>query len=71
MRIILITTYLHDTTSFTEGVVFKEGKFFDKTGGPQELPQTHSWFGVVNFANKKTKPKIEFDKQELFEGIEF
>jgi glutaminyl-peptide cyclotransferase len=62
----------HDVTSFTEGFLFHNGKLYESTGAPENLPQTKSLFGEVDLKNGKISVKAELDKNIYFgEGIVF
>jgi|SRR6185437_14918085 len=62
----------HDTTLFTEGLVFYKGELFESTGSPDDLPQTESLIGIDNLVTGKFFKKIELDKNKYFgEGITF
>lgn len=64
--------YPHDITSFTEGFLFHDGKLFESTGSPDNLPQTKSLFGVVDLKTGKIDAKAELDRNIYFgEGIVF
>lgn len=64
--------YPHDINSFTEGFLFHEGKLFESTGSPDNLPQTKSLFGVVDLKTGKIDVKVEIDRNTYFgEGIVF
>lgn len=64
--------YPHDITSFTEGFLFHDGKLFESTGAPDNLPQTKSLFGIVDLKTGKIDVKAELDKNIYFgEGIVF
>lgn len=64
--------YPHDTASFTEGLLIHDGKLFESTGSPGELPQTRSLVGEVDLSRGRIKEKVELDKQKYFgEGIVF
>jgi glutamine cyclotransferase len=66
----LVSTYPHDVNAFTEGFLFHEGKLFESTGAPENLPQTKSLFGIVDLKNGKIDTKVEIDKSIYFgEGI--
>ena len=68
----VINYFAHDTSLFTEGLVFHNGHLFESTGSPSELPQTRSLIGVSNLETGKFSPKIEIDKSKYFgEGIVF
>ena len=62
--------YPHDTTSFTEGLLFYNGDLFESTGATTNLTQTKSLFGVVNLETGAIDVKVELDRREYFgEGI--
>jgi glutamine cyclotransferase len=66
----LSRTYSHDTTSFTEGLLVYQGKIFESTGSPEELPSTRSLFGPVDLATGRIAPKVELERKKYFgEGI--
>lgn len=69
----MVTNYfVHDTSLFTEGLLFHNGHLFESTGSPSELPQTKSLIGISDLATGKFSPKIEIDKNKYFgEGIVF
>ena len=65
-------SFPHDTTLFTEGFLVYNGRLFESTGSPPELPQTKSLVGVIDLATGKIDKKIELDKTKYFgEGIAF
>lgn len=63
--------YPHDINSFTEGFLFHEGKLFESTGSPDNLPQTKSVFGSVDLKTGKIDVKAEIDRKLFGEGIVF
>lgn len=64
--------YPHDITSFTEGFLFYNGKLYESTGAPDNLPQTKSLFGEIDLKTGKIAVKAELDKTIYFgEGIVF
>jgi len=66
----VVKTYPHDTTCFTEGFLFHEGKLFESSGAPEYLQQTRSAFGIVDLQKGKLNVKGELDKKQYFgEGI--
>lgn len=68
----LDATYPHDTTSFTEGLLFHDGQLYEATGAPDEMPQTRSLFGTVDLHTGHITPKAEIDRKKYFgEGIVF
>ncbi len=69
-----ITTaiYPHDTTLFTEGLVFHNGLLYESGGAPPEHPFTRSVIGVSDLATGSFTPEIEIDRSKYFgEGIVF
>ena len=68
----LISEYPHDTTSFTEGLLFHDGKLFESTGYTNELPQTKSLFGILDLKTDKINAVVQLDTSKYFgEGITF
>lgn len=66
----LLQAFPHDTTCFTEGLVVHDGKLFESSGAPDNLPQTRSYFGIVNLKTGKIDIKGELDRKTYFgEGI--
>ncbi|MFT3703752.1 MAG: glutaminyl-peptide cyclotransferase [Agriterribacter sp.] len=66
----LINSTPHDTMAFIEGFCWHKGKLYESTGSPDELPETKSYFGVVNTTNGKVEHPYELDRNLFFgEGI--
>lgn len=64
--------YPHDTTIFTEGLVFHKGLLYESGGAPPEIPFTRSVIGVSDLVTGSFTPKVEIDKSRYFgEGIVF
>lgn len=62
----------HDITLFTEGLLFHNGKLYESTGSPDDLPQTKSMIGITDIPTGKFEKKIEIDRNTYFgEGITF
>jgi glutaminyl-peptide cyclotransferase len=60
----------HDVNSYTEGLLFHDGKLFESSGAPQEYDNTRSVVGIVDPASGKIAVKAELDKKTYFgEGI--
>ncbi len=55
-------THPHDTTSFTEGFLVHNGKLYESTGSPDDMPQTRSLFGIVDTSTGKIETKVEVDR---------
>lgn len=64
-------SYPHDTSLFTEGFLFHDGKLFESTGSPDDLPQVKSMVGITNLQTGKFEQKISLDKKYFGEGIVF
>lgn len=66
----LTNIFPHDTLLFTEGLLFNEGRLFESTGSPDELPQAKSMIGVTNLIKGNFENKVELDRSKYFgEGI--
>jgi glutamine cyclotransferase len=60
----------HDVNSYTEGLLFHDGKIFESSGAPQEYDNTRSIVGIVDPVSGKIAVKAELDKKTYFgEGI--
>jgi len=66
----LVDSFPHDTTLFTEGLLFHEDKLFESSGAPQELDYAKSVVGSVELPSGIFNKKIEIDREKYFgEGI--
>jgi glutamine cyclotransferase len=64
--------YTHDTSLYTEGLIFHDGKLYESTGSPDYLPTAKSMIGISNLTTGKFEKKIEIDRTKYFgEGIVF
>ncbi|HEV2355259.1 MAG TPA: glutaminyl-peptide cyclotransferase [Puia sp.] len=63
----------HDTTAFTEGLLFHDGQLYESTGTDADMPESRkSLFGIVDTGTGKIRPKVELDRKKYFgEGIAF
>jgi glutaminyl-peptide cyclotransferase len=63
----------HDTSSFTEGLLFHDGKLYESTGTEPAMPaDRRSLFGTVDPKTGKIEKKAELDRNKYFgEGIAF
>jgi glutaminyl-peptide cyclotransferase len=60
----------HDTTSYTEGFLMHDGKIFESSGAPEDMPNTRSIVGIVDRATGEIHVKAELDRSIYFgEGI--
>lgn len=68
----VVKTLPHDTTAFTEGLLLHNGKLYESTGSPDDMPQTRSVVGEVDLQTGKLNVKVEIDRDQYFgEGIVF
>lgn len=66
----LISSFPHDTTSYTQGLLIHNKHFFESTGSPRDYKQTKSVFGILNPLTGKIDIKAELDRNKYFgEGI--
>src|ERR1700719_3059982 len=50
----------HDTTAFTEGLLFHDGQLYESTGTDTDMPISRkSLFGTVDTTTGKIHPKVE------------
>ncbi len=63
----------HDTTAFTEGLLFHDGQLYESTGTDTNMPESRrSLFGTVDSITGRIHPKVEIDRNKYFgEGIAF
>ncbi len=63
----------HDTTAYTEGLLFHDGQLYESTGTDTDMPESRrSEFGTVDSITGKLLPKVEIDRKKYFgEGIAF
>lgn len=60
----------HDSTCYTQGFLFHEGKLLESTGAPDYLSYTRSLIGMVDLETGKFSIKAEIDRNTYFgEGI--
>ncbi len=66
----VVSSFPHDTTSYTQGLLIHDKKVFESTGSPSNLKQTKSVFGILDMTTGKINVKAELDKDTYFgEGI--
>lgn len=70
LRYTIVKTFPHDTTSYTQGLLVHNKKFYESTGSPDQLKYTRSVVGLLDTATGKINVKAELDKNKFFgEGI--
>lgn len=68
----VVNIFPHDTSSYTEGFLFHNGKLFESTGHTSSFPSSRSLFGIVDLSSGRIDEKAEIDKNKYFgEGIVF
>jgi glutamine cyclotransferase len=70
----VVKAYPHDTSAYTEGLLFHDGQLYESTGTEYStMPHTRrSLFGSVDLATGKIDPKAELDRTKYFgEGFAF
>ena len=66
----LLNAHPHDTSFFTEGLEFHDGRLLESSGGQKEETPHPSAFGVLDMTNGKVSKKVELDNATYFgEGI--
>ncbi len=63
----------HDTSAYTEGLLFHDGQLYESTGTDNNMPDDRrSQFGIVDSNTGKIHTKVEIDRKKYFgEGIIF
>jgi glutaminyl-peptide cyclotransferase len=63
----------HDTSAYTEGLLFHDGQLYESTGTDNNMPDDRrSQFGTVDTTTGKIHTKVEIDRKKYFgEGIVF
>lgn len=68
----IINQFNHDTSAFTEGFTFYEGKLYESTGSPDTGVLTSgTWIASIDLKSGKYDKKIELGKSVFGEGITF
>jgi len=65
----LLKDYPHDSTSFTQGLVFSNGTLYESTGNPEGTLNNGSWVGTVDLATGKQNKQAMLDAAFFGEGI--
>ena len=60
----VLKIYPHDTASYTQGLIWQNGKLYEGTGLPGK-----SKLRIINLANGKPDKEIDLPKEEFGEGI--
>ena len=66
----LLNAHPHDTSFYTEGLEFNDGRLFESSGGQEEETPHPSAFGILDLKTGKVSKKVELDNATFFgEGI--
>lgn len=67
----VVAVHNHDSSAYTEGLYFDQGKLFESTGAASNVPGTRSTIGIVDRKKGQLQVKVELDKSTYFgEGIQ-
>jgi glutamine cyclotransferase len=67
----VVRYFSHDTTSYTEGLLFHKGSLFESTGSPEDQPELESVVGMVDLTNGKIAEEVKINDTLFGEGIVF
>jgi glutaminyl-peptide cyclotransferase len=68
----IINQFNHDTSAFTEGFTFHDGKLYESTGSPDSgVITSGTWIASIDLNTGKYDKKIEQGKSVFGEGITF
>ena len=65
----LLQDHPHDSTSFTQGLVFYNNRLYESTGNPENVINNGSWVGTVDLATGKQNKQAMLDSGYFGEGI--
>lgn len=70
LSFVVKNTFVHNINSFTEGLYYSKGLFYESTGSPDDLPETKSLFGILSLKTGIISEKVVLDKSIFFgEGV--
>ncbi len=67
----VINQFPHDTSAFTQGFTFYQGKLYESTGAPDIPANSGTWIGQVDLNTGKVDKKVDLGKAFFGEGIAF
>lgn len=67
----VLNQFPHDTTAFTEGFTFYDGKLYESTGSPDAPHNSGTWIGAVDLQSGKVDKKVDLGTSYFGEGIVF
>ncbi|MFC0080199.1 glutaminyl-peptide cyclotransferase [Flavobacterium procerum] len=62
----IVNTFAHDSTAFTEGLEFHDGRLFESTG-----QEGNSYFRELDYKTGKVIKQVDLPKEDFGEGITF
>lgn len=65
----LVKDYPHDTSSFTQGLIFYKGTLYESTGNPEKELNNGSWVGPVDLTTGRQTKKVTLSSDIFGEGI--
>ncbi|MEJ8840742.1 glutaminyl-peptide cyclotransferase [Lacibacter sp. H375] len=65
----LVKDYPHDSSSFTQGLIFYKGTMYESTGNPGNALNNGSWVGPVDLTTGKQTKKVTLPADIFGEGI--
>ena len=67
----IVNQFKHDTSAFTEGFSFYNGKLYESTGAPDSPETSGTWIASIDLQTGKYDKKINLGKTFFGEGITF
>jgi len=68
----VLNQFPHDTSAFTEGFTFYNGKLFESTGSPEEhVSHSGTWIASIDLNSGKYERKVDLGTTYFGEGITF
>lgn len=67
----VINQFPHDTSAFTEGFTFYNGKLYESTGAPAEPSNSGTWIASIDLSTGKYDKKVDLGNKWFGEGITF
>ncbi len=67
----VVNQFKHDTSAFTEGFSFHDGKLYESTGAPDSPETSGTWIASIDLSTGKYDKKIDLGRTFFGEGITF
>ena len=65
----MLNAYPHDTSSFTQGLMYYKGVLYESTGNPDNALNNGSWIGPVEITTGQKTKKVTLNAPFFGEGI--